>query len=545
MTYLALARKWRPRTFADVAGQSHVVRALENSLNSGRLHHAFLFTGTRGVGKTTIARIFVKALNCERGVSATPCGECQSCIAVDEGRFMDFIELDAASRTGVDDTRELLEGAQYTPAGGRFKVYLIDEVHMLSKSAFNALLKTLEEPPAHIKFLFATTDPQKIPVTVLSRCLQFNLKRLSPSVIAERLGSICEKEGVHADAAAIQRLARAASGSVRDGLSLLDQALAYGDGMVRDEDVAEMLGTLDSTRIMALLEGIVKGDAAGLMAMVAQLDELAPDYEDILSGLAAVLQQLAVAQLAGVGALQADDAAVVLARLADELSPETVQLLYQIAVTGRRDLHLAPDARTGFEMILLRLVAFRPGEPEADGLPAAAVHRKADAVRPVTAAASSSTATTAAPAKPGKPAAGDAAGSIGDWPTFCSSLELDGAVRQLAENSSLDAESPFELRLSVDRRNAHLLTDNLRGRLTTALQERLGGNLQVQIGIRAEVRDTAAARAARDGEEEIRRAREMIAADDNVQQMAALFGAEVVPESVQPASGPRRGKSQK
>ncbi|MDP2324975.1 MAG: DNA polymerase III subunit gamma/tau, partial [Gammaproteobacteria bacterium] len=249
MSYLALARKWRPKTFADVAGQGHVVRALENALNSGKVHHAFLLTGTRGVGKTTIARIFVKALNCERAVSAEPCGECSSCTAIDQGRFIDFLEVDAASRTGIDDARELLDNAQYTPAAGRFKVFLIDEVHMLSKPAFNALLKTLEEPPPHVKFLLATTDPQKIPVTVLSRCLQFNLKRLTQATINDRLTLVCDQEKIAAEPGAILRIAHAAAGSMRDGLSLLDQALAFGDGNLRDADVAEMLGSLDRVRI--------------------------------------------------------------------------------------------------------------------------------------------------------------------------------------------------------------------------------------------------------------------------------------------------------
>ncbi len=364
MTYLALARKWRPRTFADVAGQGHVVRALENALNSGKLHHAFLFTGTRGVGKTTIARIFVKALNCERGVSARPCGECGSCLAIDQGRFVDFLEVDAASRTGIDDARELLDNAQYTPAAGRFKVYLIDEVHMLSKPAFNALLKTLEEPPPHVKFLLATTDPQKIPVTVLSRCLQFNLKRLPQATIVERLTQVCSSEGIGVEPGAIVRLARAAAGSMRDALSLLDQALAFGDGSLRDADVAEMLGSLDRARLSALLEALAVADAPGLLGQVRQLDEMAPDYSDVLAGLATLLQQIAVVQVAGTGALDAEaggeDDTAFLARLAASMAPETVQLMYQIAVIGRRDLVLAPDPRTGFEMALLRMVAFHP-----------------------------------------------------------------------------------------------------------------------------------------------------------------------------------------
>ncbi|MBL8200659.1 MAG: DNA polymerase III subunit gamma/tau [Chromatiales bacterium] len=533
MTYLALARKWRPRTFADVAGQGHVVRALENALNSGKLHHAFLFTGTRGVGKTTIARIFVKALNCEQGVSGQPCGECRSCLAIDQGRFVDFLEVDAASRTGIDDARELLDNAQYTPAAGRFKVYLIDEVHMLSKPAFNALLKTLEEPPPHVKFLLATTDPQKIPVTVLSRCLQFNLKRLPQAAILERLALVCANEGISVEPGATARLARAAAGSMRDALSLLDQALAFGDGTLRDADVAEMLGSLDRARISALLEALAEADAPGLLGQVRQLDELAPDYGDVLAGLATLLQQVAVVQVAGTGALDTEaageDDSAFLARLAARLTPETVQLMYQIAVIGRRDLVLAPDPRTGFEMALLRMVAFHP-ERQQPAAPAP--------VRPMSVPGAPQPA--ASPAATGKaPAAG---GDIGDWPAFVQTLRLDGAARQLAAHCALAAQSPFEIRLTLAKRNEHLLTDNLRNRLVAGVQERLGSAVKVQVAIADAARDTPAARQAETDEDELRQARERIAADSNVQQMAELFGAEVIPESIRknPNPSPRK-----
>ncbi|MEQ1800344.1 MAG: DNA polymerase III subunit gamma/tau [Gammaproteobacteria bacterium] len=543
MTYLALARKWRPKTFADVAGQSHVVRALENALNSGKLHHAFLFTGTRGVGKTTIARIFVKALNCERAVSAQPCGECGSCVAIDQGRFVDFLEVDAASRTGIDDARELLDNAQYTPAAGRFKVYLIDEVHMLSKPAFNALLKTLEEPPPHVKFLLATTDPQKIPVTVLSRCLQFNLKRLPQATIVERLALVCANEGIGVEPGAILRLARAASGSMRDALSLLDQALAFGDGSLRDPDVAEMLGSLDRARISALLEALAVADAPGLLGQVRQLDEMAPDYGDVLAGLATLLQQIAVVQVVGPEALdgeaggEADTA--LLQRLAAGMAPETVQLMYQIAVTGRRDLGLAPDPRTGFEMTLLRMVAFHP-ERQPSTVTAGSA---APGVTPKPAPAAPGMATTAAhapapaPGAPVKPAAG---GDIGDWSVFVQTLTLDGAARQLAAHCALVSQSPFEIRLHLARKNGHLLTDNLRNRLVAALQERLGSSVKVQIAVADAAQDTPAARQAQTDDEELRLARERIAADSNVRQMAELFGAEVIPESIRKNPSPRK-----
>jgi len=536
MTYLALARKWRPRTFADVAGQGHVVRALENALNSGKLHHAFLFTGTRGVGKTTIARIFVKALNCERSVSAQPCGECRSCLAIDQGRFVDFLEVDAASRTGIDDARELLDNAQYSPAAGRFKVYLIDEVHMLSKPAFNALLKTLEEPPPHVKFLLATTDPQKIPVTVLSRCLQFNLKRLPQATIVERLTLVCSSEGIGVEPGAIVRLARAAAGSMRDALSLLDQALAFGDGSLRDADVAEMLGSLDRARISALLEALAAADAPGLLGQVRQLDEMAPDYGDVLAGLATLLQQIAVVQVAGPGALDAEaggegDSDFLLG-LAARMAPETVQLMYQIAVIGRRDLALAPDPRTGFEMALLRMVAFHPERQQA-GLPAAP--GVAVPARPLPAA-------PRPPAQQPSPKVTAAGADIGDWSAFVQTLSLDGAARQLAAHCALAAQSPFELRLTLARRNDHLLTDNLRNRLVVAVQERLGTAVKVQFAVAEAADDTPAARQAQTEDDELRLARERIAADSNVKQMAELFGAEVIPESIRrnPNPPPRK-----
>ena len=530
MTYLALARKWRPSTFADVAGQGHVVRALENALSSGRVHHAFLFTGTRGVGKTTIARILVKALNCEQGVTPRPCGECASCKAIEQGRFVDFLELDAASRTGVDDTREMLENAQYTPASGRFKVYLIDEVHMLSKSAFNALLKTLEEPPPHLKFLLATTDPQKIPVTVLSRCLQFSLKRVPAATITERLQAISASEGVQADAGALGRIARAADGSVRDALSLLDQAIAFGDGSVRDAEVADMLGSLDRGRLQALLDAVARRDGGGLMAEVRQLDEVAPDYGDVLSGLATLLQQIAVWQITGVSTAEADvEEQAFIQRQAAALTPEGVQLLYQIAVMGRRDLPLAPDPRTGFEMALLRMLAFQPGEG------AAALAAPAGAARPVSVPTPAPTAGEARrPHGPETTAAssGPVPGEIGDWPAFVTSLSLDGAVRQLAAHCELAAQSPFELRLTISRRNAHLLTDSLRTRLTAALTSRLGSTLKVSFNVIDGTANTAASQQAETEAEDLRQARELISSDSNVRQLTEMFGAELVPDSV-------------
>src|SRR5690348_267322 len=369
MSYQVLARKWRPKTFSELVGQEHVVRALGHALDSGRMHHAYLFTGTRGVGKTTIARIFAKSLNCEHGPTSHPCGQCAICTAVDAGRFLDLIEIDAASNTGVDDVRELIENAQYAPTRGRYKVYLIDEVHMLSKPAFNALLKTLEEPPEHVKFLLATTDPQKLLVTVLSRCLKFSLKRLLPDQIAQQMRMILAAEGVKFEDQAIVELARAADGSLRDGLSLLDQAIAHGGGKISAADVHAMLGTVERAKVRALLDILAAGDATALLDEIERIASFAPDFAQVLDELGSLLHRIQLLQLIP-SAVGEDDAALL--GLAGRLKAEDVQLWYQMALVGRRDLPLAPTPRVGFEMTLLRMLAFVPAGAEVIAAPSKA-----------------------------------------------------------------------------------------------------------------------------------------------------------------------------
>ncbi len=365
MSYQVLATRWRPAKFDELVGQEHVLRALSNALDNDRVHHAFLFTGTRGVGKTTIARILAKSLNCEQGMSATPCGQCSACVAIDQGRFVDLIEVDAASRTKVEDTRELLDNVQYAPTQGRYKVYLIDEVHMLSTHSFNALLKTLEEPPPHVKFLLATTDPQKLPVTILSRCLQYNLKRLTIDQIQQQLLYILDQEKIKYETKASLTIARAADGSMRDGLSLLDQAIAYCDFNLQTKEVQDMLGTIEQNYIHQILLALSKQEAPLLMKLVSQIAERAPDFDQVLTDIISLLHRLAMVQQVPEALDDWIEDREQLVELAQWLKPEDVQLYYQIAVNGRADLQWVPDQKSGVEMLLLRMLAFRPIETTA------------------------------------------------------------------------------------------------------------------------------------------------------------------------------------
>lgn len=407
MSYQVLARKWRPRVFREMVGQEHVLQALINALDHNRLHHAYLFTGTRGVGKTTIARILAKCLNCETGVSSEPCGQCSSCREIAEGRFVDLIEVDAASRTKVEDTRELLENVQYAPTRGRYKVYLIDEVHMLSNSSFNALLKTLEEPPPHVKFLLATTDPQKLPMTILSRCLQFNLKNMNPERIVQHLKFVLNEELVPFEESALWHLGRAADGSMRDAMSLTDQAIAYGSGKITEAEVSAMLGTIDQTAVYDIVNALASLDGRAVLAAVERMSEQAPDYASALAEMLAVLHRIAIAQALPEAVDNSHGDRERIMQLAQQLPSEDVQLFYQTALLGRRDLPLAPDPRAGFEMVLLRMLAFKPQgvmEVPTQALPQSTTPVKPAALAPV-AAANVVAANVAAPVNAPAPAA--------------------------------------------------------------------------------------------------------------------------------------------
>ena len=535
MSYQVLARKWRPRSFGEMMGQGHVLRALVNALDHQRLHHAYLFTGTRGVGKTTVARIFAKSLNCEQGVSASPCGQCSACREIDEGRFVDLIEVDAASRTKVEDTRELLENVQYAPTRGRYKVYLIDEVHMLSTHSFNALLKTLEEPPPHVKFLLATTDPQRLPVTILSRCLQFNLKRLPPEMIREYLGKVLGQEGIAAEAGALKQIARAADGSMRDALSLLDQAIAYGGGRVDEAEVGTMLGSIEHGHIVNLLEALAAGDGEALLQHIAALSEFAPDFDGVLSELLSLLHNLAVVQAVPGAAVDDHLDADAVQRLAAAISPEDVQLFYQIGLVGRRDLAIAPTPRLGFEMALLRMLAFRPvaaaGQartPPVAQAPKTARPARAERAAPP-AAAKPAPASVPPPAAASRETASDE-----QWPQLIAQLPLQGVVRALANNCALIRREGKVLHLALAPAHASLRNPKLEERLQEALSAHLGEKVKLQFSVTQPAAETPAALQERQSQDRMRAAQESIAQDNHVKTLQEMFDARVVPDSVRP-----------
>ncbi|MDH3316229.1 MAG: DNA polymerase III subunit gamma/tau [Gammaproteobacteria bacterium] len=534
MSYQVLARKWRPKNFAEMVGQDHVVRALKNALDADRMHHAFLFTGTRGVGKTTVARILAKCLNCEKGVTSTPCGSCSSCTEIDEGRFVDLLEVDAASRSKVDETRELMDNVQFAPTRGRYKVYLIDEVHMFSDKSFNALLKTLEEPPPHVKFLLATTDPQKLPITVLSRCLQFNLKRLPLEQIAGYLGAILKDEGVEAEEEGVLLISAAADGSMRDALSLLDQAIAFGGGRLQAFEVRAMLGAFDSGQVQGLLEALADGDAKAVMAAVDALASEATDFAEALSAVLSFLQKAALVQVVP-GALDGRPEAEAVTALANRMSPEDVQLFYQIGLIGRRDLPLAPDPRGGFEMALLRMLAFQPAAAAAGG---AVPESSTEKLVAESGARTRGAVRRAAPVKTEPEGALDPASvSTADWTALVESLELNGLARELAVNCALRQATPEQVRLALAPEHAQLLRPGVQDKLKSALHGVLRGQPAVVIEVDTPDNDTPAT--VRKRAEENRRAKAVkaIQSDAFVQDLCKTFGAKVDPELVQPVPG--------
>jgi DNA polymerase-3 subunit gamma/tau len=585
MSYQVLARKWRPRNFREMVGQEHVLRALINALDNERLHHAYLFTGTRGVGKTTIARIFAKSLNCEEGISSTPCGVCNTCREIDEGRFVDLIEVDAASRTKVEDTRELLDNVQYAPTRGRFKVYLIDEVHMLSGHSFNALLKTLEEPPPHVKFLLATTDPQKLPVTILSRCLQFSLKRLHIEQIQPHLQHLLEQEGIPFEPAALNDLARAADGSMRDALSLLDQAIAFGAGELKADEVHTMLGTIDRGQVYELLRALAAADGAQVLQVIDALAQQAPDFTGVLAELISALHNIAILQVVPAAEVGDVGEREQLESLAAALSPEDVQLWYQIALTGRRDLPLAPDGRGGFEMVLLRMLAFRPadsaapvrpaggtapGKPEtppasspvaqarealASSKPAerpapVAPKPKAEAPAPVMAVQETSAAvevveeeapvpvTSRAEAAPVATVVAPAPGAVLDaenWADIVAGLELNGMARQFALNCAYKGREGNVIELQLAAAHAQLQNNAFQERLEESLSRYYGEPLKLRIEVIQEAgMETPSQVESRRQAERQQAAQQAIENDPIVRALVEQFDAQVQTNSIQP-----------
>jgi len=568
MSYQVLARKWRPKTFAELVGQEHVSQALINGLDQDRLHHAFLFTGTRGVGKTTIARILAKCLNCETGVSSKPCGECGSCVDLDEGRFVDMIEIDAASRTGVEDMRELLDAVQYTPSRGRYKVYIIDEVHMLSTSSFNALLKTLEEPPPHVKFVLATTDPQKIPVTILSRCLQFNLRRLLPDQVAAYLKKLVATEGIEAEPETLTVLARAADGSMRDGLSLLDQAIAFGGGKLVMSDLEKMLGLVDHRHVTSMVRALADGDAENLLAIAGELVAQSRDLGTALANLAETLHRVTLVQcVPGYRDPERSDWDAI-EELAGLLPAEDAQLFYQIAIKGRSEMTLAPDPRTGLEMTLLRMLAFKPAggaavtpgtsaatgqAPKRSAAAGAAAKSRSKAAAPSPGPRRAAAATkpkrdkqTSAPAGAPTAAAAPAAAPVkepgraakptgNDWVSLLDQLDLSGQARELARNVQLKTRSDDRWDFVIEPALRHLGSASCVSRLSEAISDCMGHPVRVRIVDQEDSELLTAAALERQQISHNRSEAEKAIQDDpTVRALQEQMGAQLLDDSIQP-----------
>jgi len=533
MNYQVLARKWRPHNFTEVVGQEHVVKSLMNALQHNRLHHAYLFTGTRGVGKTTLARILAKAINCENLQDFNPCGSCRVCRDLDEGRFLDLIEVDAASRTKVEDTRDLLDNAQYAPNQGRYKVYLIDEVHMLSGHSFNALLKTLEEPPPHVKFLLATTDPHKIPVTVLSRCLQFNLKRLLPGQIFAQMSLILQQERIEFEPAALKSLSRAADGSMRDGLSLLDQAIVFGNGKVTAQDVNAMLGTVAQQPVEALLTALANGDAPAVLDKISETADLTPDFSDLLRQMLKVLHRIALIQQIPT-AIDHDFDGEMIASLASLFTPEDVQLYYQIGLVGQKDLDLAPDPRSGFEMLMLRMLTFRPVAVEAEPIKpqarriavnseAPSVNRSAVTVQPAVEIEKNVSASASVVPK-----------SDNNWIDMITAMKINGLTRELAHNCVLESIDDSVCTLILDPGHKQLRSTRTEENLQKALQAYRGAPVKLVIHTKTITSDTPAVQLIKEREDRQQAAVDAIHSDSNIQALKEHFDARIMPGTIEP-----------
>ena len=562
MSYQVLARKWRPRTFESLVGQEHVVRALTHALTQGRLHHAYLFTGTRGVGKTTLARILAKSFNCESGITATPCGTCSACAEIDAGRFVDLLEVDAATNTKVDEMRQLLENAVYAPTRGRFKVYVIDEVHMLSNSAFNAMLKTLEEPPEHVKFILATTDPQKIPVTVLSRCLQFNLKQMTPSLIAAHLKRIVEAESISAETNALTLLARSAAGSMRDALSLLDQAIAHGGGKVDEAQVRDMLGTVDLDYLFAIIDALLATDVSSMIRAAEDMATRSLSFASALQELAGLMTRLQVAQFAPQAVAEDLPERARILDLAARLDPEYVQLAYQIAIQGRNELSLAPDEQDGFIMTLLRLHAFRPATPgdRIFSRSGSVVERTVGEVPACTSMAethmsSKSVSEDEKPVLPPPESQGvesdqqkgsslqqsfEPAVSPGlqnqhiDWHALLDSLKLSGMARELGQHCELREAEEHRIVLCLSPTHRHLQMRAAHDKLQQALSEHFGRDVHLSITLDGGVENTPAAAAQRRRQEHHDQAVAAVEQDEFIQEAIDIFDARLVESSIKP-----------
>ena len=536
MTYQVLARKWRPRVFEEIVGQPHVVTALVNALDSKRLHHAYLFTGTRGVGKTTLARILAKAINCETGITSHPCGKCRACTEIDTGRFVDLLEVDAATNTKVDEMRDLLDNAQYMPVSGRFKVYIIDEVHMLSRHAFNSMLKTLEEPPEHVKFILATTDPQRLPVTILSRCLQFNLKPLTPALIAGHLKHVLQAEAIPFEDNALVQLSKAASGSLRDGLSLLDQAIAHGAGRVNAGQVAEMLGSLGGDLIWPLLERIALGDGKGLVEEAERIAARSVSYDAALEEMASILHRVAIAQAAAAPSSDEPDAARV-AELAGRLDAGRVQVMYQIALLGRRDLALAPDEFAGFTMALLRMLSFAPASAQAASPRAVPAVARVDA-KPAPAAAPAALPTAPSPSK-------STVAFDGDWQALVERLNLTGLAGMVARHGELASHANGHFELVVPETHRMYAEKAYQEKLKAELQQHFGASVRLTVRVGSTAGISVAAARSREMAQRQAHAAEAIGEDPFVKDLVRDLGAEVVISSIRPAdeaTGPTNEK---